>query len=547
MARNRGTIGLNTKEASGGMQRAGHESSFTYDKDFVKKRTVADMTDLMCQESTAHGIGHTWNNRRNLLGVFWFLVTVSLSALLLYVAITLCLDFMSREVQSQTAVKLKGDHGLQLPSVVLCNRAFFSRRKLEAMGISSSLTHYLVASVGSTFVLRETQSGSDRAMFWEEGHAELQRIMADRNMTFADLIQAVSYTCQEIILQCIIGARRLNTAECCSGFTSARTMTGVCHVYLASAADAQPAEGEHMGLSFYINITRDDWPDLDPRILDVSHTAKVGLQATLTSNHTHPGHVVLGKGAVLQPGILTSATVTLTVVRDIGIKTMLDLSESQCLPLAGMQPLPELQNFLDTEPNCDLRATRSCLRRFCNCTLYSLSIPGDKVPLCVLVDKMHCHGLLRRGLVEDSLPETSSFALKPRSSAEICLAEARRGCRRLCERHDFTSATSHLPVPPSLYQHLVQQFSLSNGSDMAILTAFYPDLRYTEVKIWRKNLLHFFCTLGGYTGLLLGCSIVTFFEFFVYIGLIIAVVFKNLRASQQTVHPATKVFLKDTH
>ena len=54
--------------------------------------------------------------------------------------------------------------------------------------------------------------------------------------------------------------------------------------------------------------------DLDPRILDVSHTAKVGLQATLTSNHTHPGHVVLGKGAVLQPGILTSATVTLTVV-----------------------------------------------------------------------------------------------------------------------------------------------------------------------------------------------------------------------------------------
>uniref|UniRef100_A0A0P4WL08 Uncharacterized protein n=1 Tax=Scylla olivacea TaxID=85551 RepID=A0A0P4WL08_SCYOL len=73
----------------------------SHPQDFVKKRTVADMTDLMCQESTAHGVGHTWNNRRNLLGVFWFLVTVSLFALLLYVAATLSSDFLAREVQSQ--------------------------------------------------------------------------------------------------------------------------------------------------------------------------------------------------------------------------------------------------------------------------------------------------------------------------------------------------------------------------------------------------------------------------------------------------------------
>ena len=54
--------------------------------------------------------------------------------------------------------------------------------------------------------------------------------------------------------------------------------------------------------------------DLDPGILDISHTAKIGLQATLTSNHTHPAHLVLGNGAILQPGILTSATIALTVV-----------------------------------------------------------------------------------------------------------------------------------------------------------------------------------------------------------------------------------------
>lgn len=54
--------------------------------------------------------------------------------------------------------------------------------------------------------------------------------------------------------------------------------------------------------------------DLDPSILDPSHTTKVGLQATLISNHTHPAHVVLGKGSILEPGIHSTATITLTVV-----------------------------------------------------------------------------------------------------------------------------------------------------------------------------------------------------------------------------------------
>lgn len=54
--------------------------------------------------------------------------------------------------------------------------------------------------------------------------------------------------------------------------------------------------------------------DLDPDILDPSHTAKVGLQATLVSNHSHPAHVVLGKGAILEAGIHTTATITLTMV-----------------------------------------------------------------------------------------------------------------------------------------------------------------------------------------------------------------------------------------
>lgn len=64
---------------------------------------------------------------------------------------------------------------------------------------------------------------------------------------------------------------------------------------------------------------------------------------------------------------------------DTGLKTLVDLYEEPCLPLADLKPEPGLQNFIETEPNCDLYATRSCLHQFCNCTLYSLSFPKGKL------------------------------------------------------------------------------------------------------------------------------------------------------------------------
>ncbi|KAK4307695.1 hypothetical protein Pmani_020562 [Petrolisthes manimaculis] len=45
-----------------------------------------------------------------------------------------------------------------------------------------------------------------------------------------------------------------------------------------------------------------------------------------------------------------------------------------------------------------------------------------------------------------------------------------------------------------------------------MVTAHFPKLRYMEVKLWRKTFLDFINTLGGYTGILLGMSVVTAFE-----------------------------------
>ena len=79
-------------------------------------------------------------------------------------------------------------------------------------------------------------------------------------------------------------------------------------------------------------------------------------------------------------------------VKDIGMKTILDMSETHCLPLAGMGPSPSLQNLLTSEPNCDLGATRSCLHSLCNCTLYSMSAPGGRLGFCLPlgVGAYHC-------------------------------------------------------------------------------------------------------------------------------------------------------------
>nr|XP_053626899.1 uncharacterized protein LOC128684644 [Cherax quadricarinatus] len=74
------------------------------DKDFIRKRSLAEVGELICQESTAHGIGHTWNNRKNPLGVFWFLATTSLFILLLVVASRLMRDFIQRDIQSQASL-----------------------------------------------------------------------------------------------------------------------------------------------------------------------------------------------------------------------------------------------------------------------------------------------------------------------------------------------------------------------------------------------------------------------------------------------------------
>ncbi|KAG0729312.1 hypothetical protein GWK47_030615 [Chionoecetes opilio] len=448
----------------------------------------------------------------------------------------------------KTTVKLLEGDGLQLPSVVICNRAFFSRRKLEAFNISSHLTQYLIALSGSSFLTREDFLKKREAqVFMEESHAELLRVMQTNGLTFVQLIESLSYRCEEVLLLCVVGAQRFNTTQCCAMFVPIPTLSGLCYTYFSSAANTQTAEGEYMGVTFYTNITEGDWPDVDPSILDVSQMVKMGIQVSLMSNLTHPALLVLGKGVILPPGVYTTASVSLTEVRDTGLKTRIDLSETSCVSLDKVSYLGDPEGFFTVEHNCDLGAARSCVHQFYNCTNYAMNMTHGNLPPCLLVNHLHLHWLLLRVLGINTRKETNEYVLGAKANvpdthlALACIKKARVKCRRLCARQDFTYTTNHLPIPRRLYQHLREEFSLANGSEVAIISAFYSDLRYTEVKMWRKDLAELLSALGGYTGVFLGCSFVTFMELLVYIGLVTAVWVKDLRFwLRGEVHPTAK-------
>lgn len=59
------------------------------------------------------------------------------------------------------------------------------------MGISNNLTHYLIASIGSTLISKDF--GPNAEEFELSSRAELLDLLQNRGMTFPELIEAISY------------------------------------------------------------------------------------------------------------------------------------------------------------------------------------------------------------------------------------------------------------------------------------------------------------------------------------------------------------------
>ena len=64
----------------------------------------------------------------------------------------------------------------------------------SAFNISSQLTQYLIGVSGSSYIIREDFLIQQEAeVFMDESHTELLSVMDSHNLTFAQLIEALSY------------------------------------------------------------------------------------------------------------------------------------------------------------------------------------------------------------------------------------------------------------------------------------------------------------------------------------------------------------------
>nr|XP_045583313.1 uncharacterized protein LOC123746091 [Procambarus clarkii] len=319
--------------------------------------------------------------------------------------------------------------------------------------------------------------------------------MLAHNFTHSQLIDAISYRCEEMVLQCGVGTHKLDTAECCNLIVATPTMTGKCYTFFGAANHTQTMEGDHLGVTIYINFTQDDQPEIDPVILDMPKFMKAGFQMTMMSNHTHPSYMVVGQSVPLLPRMYTGVEVYLTVVRDVGMKTALDWSETECIPLNKMNYRLDPEAFLNTEPNCDVGASGYCSKHICNCTIYGLDNSHDSWAPCPLNMNFQCFGIILDAMNVTRQYYNSSILQNEkklnRNLIYQCWNKVSKGCRRLCSHYYYMHASTHLPIQDYIYQSLHDQFSLHNGSDVAVAMVYFPNLHYTEIKRWRKDIEEF--------------------------------------------------------
>ncbi|XP_069163297.1 uncharacterized protein [Procambarus clarkii] len=246
------------------------------------------------------------------------------------------------------------------------------------------------------------------------------------------------------------------------------TNMGKCITYYAAADHNQIVMGESLGLSLFVNVTPDDYPEIDPKILDVSKMTKTGLQVSVMSNLTHPSHVVLGQGIPILPRAYTAIQVSLTVVVDAGIKTVVDWSETECVPSNEVNYKLNEDVFLNTEPNCEVGASNFCIKQVCNCSYYGrLLNSNDSWKPCSLNTNFQYFSAVFNVMKYDPPYRVhGNVAHEGEKLNETlvlqCLGKAYRRCQRPCTLSDYTYTSTNLAIPDYQYQAMRQQFSLQN-------------------------------------------------------------------------------------
>ncbi|MPC44930.1 hypothetical protein E2C01_038612 [Portunus trituberculatus] len=199
--------------------------------------------------TTCHGPAHVIRNRGTCFGWMWGVITFVLCICLMTIQVELLITFFKREIQTQTTLETAKISGLPLPSIIICNRGFFSKAKMKG-------------------------------------------------------------DCEDIILRCFY-MDTFNATQCCEEFRPIPTVTGLCFDR-HQKTDQQTSSGELNGFGMFAKLPADDLMEFVPEMIDMTKLIKVGIQVTVTSNMSYPGYLVMGQGSILTPHELTSLRISLT-------------------------------------------------------------------------------------------------------------------------------------------------------------------------------------------------------------------------------------------
>ncbi|XP_076040817.1 uncharacterized protein LOC143025242 [Oratosquilla oratoria] len=217
------------------------------------------------------------------------------------------------EMKTRTTIEDATDRGLQLPSMTLCNRGFFSAKLLREHEVDEQIASYLV-------LLSSTRSRLSRDFLdAQERMSELQNktadLMARKNLTFEGLMDKITLNCEDMMVACQWGTSGLvNSSVCCSNAIRVPTLIGTCHVFIVTEENKQLMPGEHMGFSVILKSNEQDMPAFDDEILDISTLAKYGPQVTLHSNVTYPGMLTSSMGIMITSSTIHYVEISLTEV-----------------------------------------------------------------------------------------------------------------------------------------------------------------------------------------------------------------------------------------
>ncbi|KAK4291665.1 hypothetical protein Pmani_035522 [Petrolisthes manimaculis] len=486
--------------------------------------------------TTLHGPAHMVRHLGTWPGYLWGVITFTFWIGLSWNCAIEYQNFFSREIHTQSSTGQVGARGLQLPSFVICNRGFFSKAKIEALGMESSTVTYLIGlSINPSLVNTKILSTSMGHDFIRSEDIKLHQVMEKHNFNnISSLITAMSYSCEDLVLKCAHGIVSTDGNKCCQSLKPVATTSGLCFAMLPDKNFYQNLAGEYKGYILFLSLPQDDvpgnniFPDIDGELIDKTFVAKTDIQLTVMNNLTYPSLLVTGQGSLITKDSLNSIRVTLSEIDKSGMKTAIDINLPECSRPENLDPTRPTTRLLSTVTNCLDGALVKCFYKMCQCFIYGFSYSfkdHEKMQMCSLNKTVQCITNLYEQLSEmsdlDTFTEFSPFPnLTLATMARKCLGTELRKCQHLCHELRYSYTNSMSPMRPAykdeVSQDLIQDTNYRNSS-LALVTVYYSSNLYTKVKIYRLAFGHLMSNLGGHMGLFLGCSIITAMEFFLII------------------------------